>query len=116
MSELTFKQAALVAAVPALISLASTYYASQAERVASSVKETESIIRARITERDLILNEAGVLGQTAYSIPVADNRAWSNYFLCRREGGSRFDCSKNQKQVIPKQTPEIIAKSLIGGY
>jgi hypothetical protein len=116
MAELTFSQAALVAAVPALISMASTYYAIQAEQVASTVKETETIKRARLTERDLIIHAAGELGLPAYSIPIADNRAWSNYYFCRTEGETRFNCSRKQKQVIPSETPKIIAKALEGGY
>ena len=76
----------------------------------------QAITQARVTERDLIQHEATNLQKLAYLIPVADNRAWGNYFSCRKNDGNRFGCAKNQKQIIPKLTPEIVSQELIGGY
>ena len=76
----------------------------------------QSIKQARLTERDLIQHEATNLNSLAYLIPVADNRAWSNYLNCRQGNESRYECVKKQKQIIPAVTPEIIAGTLRGGY
>ena len=114
--EFTFKQAVFIAVIPALISAASVFYARQADNSASNVELMQSITQARITERDLIQHEATKKGMIAYLVPVSDNRAWANYYLCRTQNQSRFECAQNQKQIIPKTTPEIISKRLVSGY
>lgn len=114
--DLNFKQMLLIAAVPSVVSAASAFYASEANISATKIESRQAITQSRVTERDLILHEAGEIGAPAYSIPVADNRAWSNYYNCRTLGGSRFDCSKDQKRVIPEVTPKIISEPLDDGY
>ena len=121
--ELTFKQAVLLAIIPAAISGLSAYFAQNAESSATKAEQSSSKIelmqairQARLTERDLINHDAIKREKIAYLIPVADNRAWGNYFNCRKGGGSRYDCAKNQKQIIPELTPEIVSKELEGGY
>ena len=115
-NELTYKQALVIALIPAIISAASAYFAQRAESSAGNLELIQSIKQARLTERDLIQHEATKINQLAYLIPVADNRAWSNYLKCRQADVSRFDCAKKQKQVIPTVTPKIIAEVLQGGY
>jgi len=76
----------------------------------------QAIQQARLTERDLINHDATKQGEIAYLIPVADNRSWGSYYSCRKGNGSRYICAKNQKQIIPELTPEIVSKKLEGGY
>ena len=115
MAELTFKQAIIVASIPSLLSLTSSYYSH-------SVENNQAIIQARLTERDLISQEAtDIYNSTkeptsSYQIPVADNRAWINYFACRKDGTSRYVCAEKQKEIAPKLTPEIIIKPVNFGY
>ena len=121
--ELTFKQAVMVSILPAAISALSAYYAQdagssakKAEESAAKVELMQAVTRSRVTERDLINNEGIERKEIAYLIPVADNRAWAGYLHCRKKQGSRFDCAKDEKRIIPKDTPEIISTPLDGGY
>jgi len=121
--ELTFKQAVILAVIPAAISGLSAYFAQSAEHSAvkaeqstSKIELMQAIKQARLTERDLINHDAIKQGEIAYLIPVADNRSWGSYYNCRKGDGSRYVCAKNQKQIIPELTPEIVSKKLEGGY
>ena len=111
---LTFKQAIIVASVPTLLSLSAAYFSQQ-------VKSNQAVVQARMTERDLIQEEAldktrsGTLTY-AYPIPVADNRAWGNYFDCREKKTSRLECAAQQKDVAPKLTPPIVKKAVNFGF
>ncbi|MCW8932101.1 MAG: hypothetical protein OQL19_17950 [Gammaproteobacteria bacterium] len=116
MSELTFKQAILVAAVPSLIGLSATYYSQK-------VGNDQAIIQARMTERDLINVEGQIKNKEdtsktihGYLIPVADNRAWGNYYDCREKKGARFDCAEEQRKVKPNLTPKIVKEGVDFGY
>jgi len=114
MADLSFKQAVIVAAIPALLSMSATYYSHK-------VESNQVVVQARMTERDLIQGEALELTRNgtltyAYAIPVADNRAWGNYYDCREKRISRLECAAQQKNVAPKITPPIIKNVVNFGY
>ncbi len=109
MSELTFSQAVIVAAVPTIIALGSGYLSNE-------VSKNQIIYQARMSERDLINQEGIVLNNIAYLIPVADNRAWANYFNCRKDKTSRFECASRQIKLIPEYTMDIVKEPLDEGY
>lgn len=114
MPDLTFKQAIIVAAVPSILAMSAAYFSHKAE-------SNLAVVQARMMERDLIQEEALEKSRSgtvtySYSIPVADNRAWGNYFDCREKKISRLECADQQRSVAAKLTPPIVKKGVDFGY
>lgn len=114
MAELTFNQALIVAAIPTLLSMSSAYFSHK-------VESNESIIQARLTERDLINAEAIEITKSgtvtyAFPVPIGDNRAWENYYSCRTLSRSRLECAEAQRSIIPSLTPLVVTERVDFGH
>ncbi len=109
MSELTFSQAIIVAAVPTIVAFGAAYFSKD-------ISDNQNIYQARMTERDLIQKEATDKNELAYLVPIADNRAWANYYDCRQKNKTRFKCAGEQVPLIPDYTSEIVKNPISGGY
>lgn len=114
MSDLTFKQAIIVAAVPSVLALGASYFSHK-------VENNQAVVQARMSEKDLIQEEALDITRKgtityAYPIPIGDNRAWGNYYDCREKKKSRLICAAEQKKLSPKLTPKIVSEDVNFGY